>query len=124
MLYYVECGVEFTNLYGDIDELFYSNMESMFADFVMILNSMENDSFYRRQSKRIRTVFEDTRDIGWGFSDEIARIYFDICFLTWFTVADKKKKRRNNIESEENGIRRKKTRYVAKEQIDEQNNRE
>ena len=82
MLYYVECGVEFTNLYGDIDERFYSSLESMFADFVMILNSMENDSFYRRQSKRIRAVFEDTRNIGWGFSDEIARTYFDICFLT------------------------------------------
>ena len=80
MLYYVECGVEFTNLYGDIDERFYSSLESMFADFVMILNSMENDSFYRRQSKRIRAVFEDTRNIGWGFSDEMARIYFDICF--------------------------------------------
>ena len=80
MLYYVECGVEFTNLYGDIDERFYSSLESMFADFVMILNSMENDSYYRRQSKRIRAVFEDTRNIGWGFSDEMARIYFDICF--------------------------------------------
>ena len=32
----------------------------------------------------------------------------------------KKKKRRTNIESDENGIRRKKTRYVAKVQIDEQ----
>ena len=82
ILYYVECGVEFTNLYGDIDERFYSSLESMFADFVMILNSMENDSFYRRQSKRIRAVFEDTRNIGWGFSDEITRTYFDICFLT------------------------------------------
>ena len=96
----------------------------MFADFVMLLNSMENDSFYRRQSKRIRAVFEDTRDVGWGFSDEIARIYFDICFLTWFTVADKEKKRINNIESDGNGIRRKKTRYVTKIQIDEQDNQE
>ena len=80
MLYYVECGVEFTNLYGDIDERFYYSLESMFADFVRLLNSMENDSSYRRQSKRIRAVFEDTRNIGWGFSDEMARIYFDICF--------------------------------------------
>ena len=82
MLYYVECGVEFTNLYGNIDECFYSSLESMFADFVMLLNSMENDSFYCGQSKRIRAVFEDTRNIGWGFSDEMARIYSDICFLT------------------------------------------
>ena len=119
MLYYVECGVEFTNLYGDIDEHFYSSLESMFADFVMILNSMENDSFYRRQSKRIRAVFEDTRNIGWGFSDEIARIYFDICFLTCFTAADKKKKRRSTIELTENDIRRKKTRYGTKNNISE-----
>ena len=82
MLYYVECGVEFTNLYGDIDERFCSNLESMFSAFVMFFNSIENDSFYCRQSKRIRAVFEDTRNIGWGFSDEIARIYFDICFFT------------------------------------------
>ena len=80
MLYYVECGIKFTNLYGDIDERFCSNLESMFSAFVMLLNSMENDSFYRRQSKRIRAVFEDTRNIGWGFSDEIARINFDTCF--------------------------------------------
>ena len=92
----------------------------MFADFVMLLNSMENDSFYRRQSKRIRAVFEDTRDVGWGFSDEMASIYFDICFLTWFTVAEKEKERRNNIESEKNGIWRKKIRYVAKNNISEQ----
>ena len=66
MLYYVECGVEFTNLYGDIDERFCSNLESMFSAFVMFLNSMENDSFYCRQSKRIRPVFEDTSNISDG----------------------------------------------------------
>ena len=66
MLYYVECGVEFTNLYGDIDERFCSNLESMFSAFVMFLNSIENDSFYCRQSKRIRPVFEDTSNISDG----------------------------------------------------------
>ena len=38
---------------------------------------------------------------------------------TFIAVAEEKK-RRSNIESDENGIRRKKTRYVAKVQIDEQ----
>ena len=42
---------------------------------------------------------------------------------TFITVAGEKK-RRSNIESDENGIRRKKTRYVAKAQKDEQNNQE
>jgi len=42
---------------------------------------------------------------------------------TFIAVAEEKK-RRSNIESDENGIRRKKTRYVAKAQIDEQNTQE
>ena len=41
---------------------------------------------------------------------------------TFIAVAEEKK-RRSNIESDENGIRRKKTRYVTKVQIDEQDNR-
>ena len=41
---------------------------------------------------------------------------------TFIAVAEEKK-RRSNIESDETGIRRKKTRYVAKVQIDEQDNR-
>ena len=38
-----------------------------------------------------------------------------------FIAVAEEKKRRSNIESDENGIRRKRTRYVAKVQIDEQN---
>ena len=41
---------------------------------------------------------------------------------TFIAVAEEKK-RRSNIESDENGIRRKKTRYVAKAQTDEQDKR-
>ena len=39
-----------------------------------------------------------------------------------FIAVAEEKKRRSNIESDANGIRRKKTRYVAKEQINEQDN--
>ena len=42
---------------------------------------------------------------------------------TFLAVAEKKRRRRN-IESAKHRIRRKKTRYVAKVDIDEQNNRE
>ena len=42
---------------------------------------------------------------------------------TFIAVAEEKK-RRTNIESDANGIRRKRTRYVAKAQIDEQKNQE
>ena len=39
-----------------------------------------------------------------------------------FIAVAEEKKRRTNIESDANGIRRKKTRYVAKVQTDEQDN--
>ena len=41
---------------------------------------------------------------------------------TFIAVAEEKK-RRSNIESDENGIRRKKARYVAKNNISEQGGR-
>ena len=82
MLSYVECGIEFTNLYGDIDERFYSSLESMFADFVKLLNSMKDDAFFHRQANRLQTIFTDTCNIGWGFPEEMAWIYFDIRVLT------------------------------------------
>ena len=46
MLFYVECGVEFTNMYGDINEAFYYSIESMFADFVRVLNSLDSEAYY------------------------------------------------------------------------------
>lgn len=36
MLYYVECGVELTNVCGDINEAFYDSIESMFMDYVTL----------------------------------------------------------------------------------------
>ena len=48
MLYYVECGVELTNVYGDINEAFYDSIESMFTDYVTLLNSMEHDGCYKK----------------------------------------------------------------------------
>jgi len=37
MLCYVEYGKEFTNMYGDIDEVFYYSIESMFSDSIWLI---------------------------------------------------------------------------------------
>ena len=46
MLHYVECGVEYTSMYGDINEAFYYSIESMFSDFVRVLNNLDSEAYY------------------------------------------------------------------------------
>lgn len=74
MLFYVEQGVKFTNAYGDINEAFYSSMESMFAKTVELICKQDlKDSFQLRCEK----ILGDTYDIGWGFYDKLSEIYND-----------------------------------------------
>lgn len=81
MLHYVECGVEYTSMYGDIDEAFYYSIESMFADFVHALNDLDSETYYKRNADRIKEMCLRTDCVGWGFSEEMMNIYYDIQWL-------------------------------------------
>lgn len=78
MLFYVECGVEFTNIYGDIDDHFYNSIESMFADFVCLINTFDSSDYHDQNAARIEKVRNDSKGIGWGFSEEMMNIYHAI----------------------------------------------
>ena len=66
MLFYVETGVKFTNDFGDIDEVFYSSMETTYVAALTLMRKQDLlDKFADRASK----VVSDTSDIGWGFHD-------------------------------------------------------
>ena len=64
MLFYVECGVEFTSMYGDIDEAFYYSIESMFSDFVCALNGLDSEAYYKRNADRIKEICLSTDCVG------------------------------------------------------------
>ena len=74
MLYYVECGVEFTVNFGDIDEPFYSSIEKIFDKFLAYAYKEEILDSYKARSRK---VVQDTEDIGWGFHDQLAGSYYD-----------------------------------------------
>jgi len=76
MLYYVEIGTEFTNTYGDIDERFYTSMESMFEKVVN--ECIKNEDLYVLFKDRMYTVVEDTDGIGWGYHDTLSYLYFSM----------------------------------------------
>lgn len=64
MLFYVETGVKFTNDYGDIDEGFYSSIETT---YFAALTLMKKDDLLHKFAKRAGLVVSDTTNIGWGF---------------------------------------------------------
>jgi len=76
MMCYVESGVKFTRKYGDIDERFYSSLESVFNDCLgLIYKNFLQEEFKDRADQ----ILEDTEDIGWGFHDSLSYSYGE-CF--------------------------------------------
>ncbi len=74
MLFYVECGVKFTNEFGDIDEAFYSSIEKMYLKALMLI---QKEEILDKFKERVLKIVNDTSDIGWGFHDYLAGVYYD-----------------------------------------------
>ena len=74
MLFYVECGVKFTNDFGDIDEAFYSSLAKM---YLQALTLMHKENLLDKFQTRALKIVDDTKDIGWGFHDYLIQIHYD-----------------------------------------------
>jgi hypothetical protein len=75
MLYYVECGVEFTNDYGDIDENYYLSLERAYRDSLALIHKhLRHDAFKDRASQ----IVYNSENIGWGFHDTLGDLYYEI----------------------------------------------
>ena len=77
-LYYVECGIEFTNEYGDINESFYNSMGGMYEKVVQELIKTGNKDLIGEFDPRLKKAVDDTYYIGWGFGDWIRENYSEI----------------------------------------------
>lgn len=71
MVYYVECGTQFTVDYGDIDAGFYASLESMFTQVVKRLQQSDQDTV-DRLLPRLEGIVREAQGIGWGYYDTIA----------------------------------------------------
>lgn len=69
MLYYVECGNEFTNYFGDIDGPFYDSLCSVYGQFIDQLNSKGTEAMYLKFKERIDNLISSSSFIGWGYGD-------------------------------------------------------
>ena len=73
LMTYVENGTRFTHEYGDIDERFYSSVESALDELVTLLRG-EAREIYPKVSDRLAKVEKMTEGIGWGFHDFVADV--------------------------------------------------
>jgi hypothetical protein len=70
LMTYVENGAEFTSDYGDIDEGFYSSIESALDELAALLYGDARE-MYPTFSERLARVERLSGDIGWGFHEYI-----------------------------------------------------
>jgi hypothetical protein len=73
LMCYVENGAHFTHEFGDIDERFYSSVESALDDLAAVLGGEARD-LYPQFRERLAKVEQMTDGIGWGFHDFITDV--------------------------------------------------
>ncbi len=72
MVSYVEAGVKCTKFYGDIDEKFYSSMESMYESAI---KTIIKEGFGREFNDRLVNIVSSTSGMGWRFHDTLSDLY-------------------------------------------------
>ncbi|MCF8053655.1 MAG: DUF6155 family protein [Deltaproteobacteria bacterium] len=72
LLFHVEQGVDYTNEHGDIDERFYSSIESSFDSAMELIIK---DNLYQDYQERCSTIVSHTDGIGWGFHDRFKELH-------------------------------------------------
>ena len=68
MLTFVENGTKFTREFGDINQAYYSSLESVMNEMSVLL-CMEGTNLYPRFRERIRQLMSHADHIGWGYGD-------------------------------------------------------
>ena len=76
MIFYVECGNNFTLDYGDIDDEFYDSLISMYKnaiDTILEMHKCEQEPIKRRLSE----VLTSSSGIGWGYPEELSKLFYN-----------------------------------------------
>ncbi len=77
MVFFVECGNNFTLSYGDIDEEFYDSLLCMYEKAIQNVTELpikEQKVF----KKRLREIMNSASGIGWGYHDGLHELYYEL----------------------------------------------
>jgi predicted DNA-binding protein len=77
LMTYVENGTRFTHEYGDIDERFYSSVESVLDELATLLRGKAR-GIYPQFRDRLARVEQMSDGIGWGFHDFVGDVVWQL----------------------------------------------
>jgi len=74
LVFFVECGNNFTLSYGDIDGEFYDSMLTMYEKAIVAVSELpvkDQNAF----KERLREIMDSASGIGWGYHDGLCDLY-------------------------------------------------
>jgi hypothetical protein len=76
MVFFVECGNNFTLSYGDIDDDFYDSLVQMYGKAVQNVTKLPaNEQAVFKN--RLHEIMDSASGIGWGYYDGLRELYLD-----------------------------------------------
>lgn len=72
ILHRVEVAVEYTNLYGDVDETFYNSAIRHYNDALTLIYK---NNLLEKFEDRCKRILIETEGVGWGFHDHLCFLY-------------------------------------------------
>ena len=76
MLFFVECGNNFTLSYGDIDDEFYDSLLLMYEKAIQNVTELpaEEQKVFK---ERLHEIMDSATGIGWGYHDGLRELYYE-----------------------------------------------
>ena len=74
MLYYVECGAEFTVNFGDINEKYYISLARVYRDSLELIDI---NNLHKSFKDKAHNIVHLSENIGWGFYDAVLGLYLE-----------------------------------------------
>lgn len=75
MVFYVECGNNFTLSYGDINEDFYDSLLEVYENAIETVQELPSDE-QEEYRKRLFDILESASGIGWGYYDGLCNLFY------------------------------------------------
>ncbi|MBC8176377.1 MAG: hypothetical protein H8E19_03155 [Deltaproteobacteria bacterium] len=76
MVFFVECGNNFTLSYGDIDDDFYDSVLLMYEKAIQNVTELSPGE-QKVFKKRLHEIMDSASGIGWGYYDGLRELYYE-----------------------------------------------
>ena len=76
MVFFVECGNNFTLSYGDIDDDFYDSVLLMYEKAIQNVTELSPEE-QKVFKERLHEIMDSASGIGWGYHDGLRELYYE-----------------------------------------------